>query len=83
MGKNISILIACAIVAILAYSFYSNKGEDKLVLQNYQKDTQSALSTTSASSTATTPSTKNKTVIKPSFTQYSILCPAKGICQKL
>ncbi len=60
MGKNISILIACAIVAILAYSFYSNKGEDKLVLQNYQKDTQSALSTTSASSTTTAPSTKNK-----------------------
>ena len=52
MSKNISILIACAIVVVLAYSYYSNKGADNLVLQNSVTDTQDASLGSQASTTA-------------------------------
>ncbi len=53
MSKNISILIACAIVVILAYSYYSNKGDNALVLQNSITETQSSASTTVDATTGT------------------------------
>jgi peptidylprolyl isomerase len=53
MSKNISILIACAIVAVLAYSYYSNKDDDKLTLNSSvvgsQVDNQSDTSTNASS----------------------------------
>lgn len=51
MSKNISILIACAIVAVLAYSYYSNKGNDALTLQNSVADSQDASLASQASTT--------------------------------
>lgn len=51
MSKNISILIACAIVVVLAYSYYSNKNDDKLVLQNSITNTQDTSSGSQASTT--------------------------------
>lgn len=34
MSKNISIVIACVVVLVLAYSYHTNKKNDDLVLQN-------------------------------------------------
>lgn len=51
MSKNISILIACAIVVVLAYSYYSNKNDDNLVLQNSITNTQDTSSGSQASTT--------------------------------
>jgi len=51
MSKNISILIACAIVVVLAYSYYSNKGNDALTLQNSVVDSQDASLASQASTT--------------------------------
>lgn len=58
MSKNISILIACAVLAILAYSYYSNKGNDDLVLQNSITDSQD---TSSISQTSTTTNLADQT----------------------
>lgn len=58
MSKNISILIACAVLAILAYSYYSNKGNDDLVLQNSITNSQD---TSSISQTSTTTNLADQT----------------------
>ena len=58
MSKNISILIACAVLAILAYSYYSNKVNDDLVLQNSIINSQDA---SSASQTGTTTNLADQT----------------------
>jgi cyclophilin family peptidyl-prolyl cis-trans isomerase len=58
MSKNISILIACAIVVVLAYSYYSNKDNDNLVLQNSITNTQDA---SSGSQVNTTTNVANQT----------------------
>jgi peptidylprolyl isomerase len=58
MSKNISILIACAVLAMLAYSYYSNKGNDDLVLQNSITDSQD---TSSISQTSTTTNLADQT----------------------
>lgn len=58
MSKNISILIACAVLAMLAYSYYSNKGNDDLVLQNSITDSQD---TSLVSQTSTTTNLADQT----------------------
>jgi peptidylprolyl isomerase len=58
MSKNISILLACAVLAILAYSYYSNKGNDDLVLQNSITNSQD---TSLVSQTSTTTNLADQT----------------------
>jgi peptidylprolyl isomerase len=58
MSKNISILIACAVLAMLAYSYYSNKGNDDLVLQNSITNSQD---TSLVSQTSTTTNLADQT----------------------
>ncbi len=58
MSKNISIIIACAIVVVLAYSYYSNKSDDKLTLNSSvagdQVDNQTDMSANASSTSGAT-----------------------------